>query len=163
MEQQIRHHARAVLVELGVFGVQIGAHLLQGAAHSLSIILELESRARKVRAGRTLLPPALVGCLSSQLSSHSSQNSTTILEHGVGQELSMVRAVPTDMYWVTAADILTTLAQPRIPMVSAPLPAFYLLVVLHAFQLTLLANAEIQEVLPLILQGFLVSLWWHRM
>lgn len=40
--------------------------------------------------------------------------------------------------------------------------AFYLLIALHSFQLTLLANAEIQEILPLVLQGFLVSLWWDR-
>lgn len=40
--------------------------------------------------------------------------------------------------------------------------AFYLLIALHTFQLALLANAEIQEILPLVLQGFLVSLWWDR-
>lgn len=39
---------------------------------------------------------------------------------------------------------------------------FYLLIILHTFQLALLANTEIQEILPLILQGFLVSLWWNR-
>lgn len=48
------------------------------------------------------------------------------------------------------------------PTYRAILLAFYLLIALHAFQLTLLANAEIQEILPLILQGFLVSLWWDR-
>jgi len=47
-------------------------------------------------------------------------------------------------------------------MACVLLIAFYLLVALHAFQLTLLANAEIQEILPLVLQGFLVSLWWER-
>lgn len=47
-------------------------------------------------------------------------------------------------------------------MARALLVALYLLVALHVFQLTLLANAEVQEILPLILQGFLVGLWWDR-
>lgn len=42
------------------------------------------------------------------------------------------------------------------------LAAFYLLIVLHALQLALLANAEIQKILPLVLQGFLVSLRWEK-